>query len=252
MRVTLDAPAIITSVPPRFLRLAEGLIVEPIAAELQAQPDLWNQYRERTTSEASPHDEVGDVWLRYFPREQIEADPGSVVRPGHCEFYPAWDRLPALHGLVYALMAHVKATELGGILITRIPPGGRVKPHDDGHSWHARRMNTKVYIPLWGNARCVNRCLEDEVVMRVGEAWVFDNTLRHSVENNGDTERATLIVSMRTEPRPPVVRQPIEGMHLYAGSYVKSHVVPDAGTVMPQHAHTYPHMSFIASGAVRV
>lgn len=47
-------------------------------------------------------------------------------------------------------------------------------------------------------------------------------------------------------------KQPRCETHLYGGVFVKSHVVPDAGTLLPQHAHTYPHMSFIARGGVRV
>jgi hypothetical protein len=35
--------------------------------------------------------------------------------------------------------------------------------------------------------------------MKPGEAWTFDNLRTHSVENNGDTERVTLIVCARTE-----------------------------------------------------
>ena len=54
---------------------------------------------------------------------------------------------------------------------------------------------------------------------------------------------------------PPLVlaaNQPIESMHHYAGTFVKAHVVPDADTILPQHLHPFPHLTFIASGAVRV
>jgi len=54
---------------------------------------------------------------------------------------------------------------------------------------------------------------------------------------------------------PPLVlaaSQPVEGVHHYAGTFVKSHVVADAGTILPQHLHPFPHLTFIASGACRV
>ena len=55
---------------------------------------------------------------------------------------------------------------------------------------------------------------------------------------------------------PPLVRAPNqpEGGEpaLYADLWVKPWVMPDAGMLVPQHAHTYPHLSVIASGAVRV
>lgn len=39
---------------------------------------------------------------------------------------------------------------------------------------------------------------------------------------------------------------------LYGGVYVKAYRVADAGTIIPQHAHTYDHISFLARGSVIV
>ena len=36
------------------------------------------------------------------------------------------------------------------------------------------------------------------------------------------------------------------------GIFVKSTLIPEAGTILPQHAHSFDHLSMIASGAVRV
>jgi hypothetical protein len=60
-------------------------------------------------------------------------------------------------------------------------------------------MDTKVYVPLKANDRCINRCGDEARVIRVGEAVTFNNLIEHSVWNNGETERQTLIVCMRTK-----------------------------------------------------
>jgi quercetin dioxygenase-like cupin family protein len=39
---------------------------------------------------------------------------------------------------------------------------------------------------------------------------------------------------------------------IYAGIYVKTFVVPDRGTLVPQHSHQWPHISYLVSGAMRV
>lgn len=39
---------------------------------------------------------------------------------------------------------------------------------------------------------------------------------------------------------------------IYAGIYVKQWRVPDRGTLVPQHSHSWPHISYILSGVVRV
>jgi quercetin dioxygenase-like cupin family protein len=47
-------------------------------------------------------------------------------------------------------------------------------------------------------------------------------------------------------------RQPAGQVHLYGGTYVKELLTPDEGTLIPQHAHHYDHLSYIAAGSVRV
>ena len=39
---------------------------------------------------------------------------------------------------------------------------------------------------------------------------------------------------------------------LYAGIFLKTWTMPDAGMIVPQHAHQHPHISLIMSGSVRV
>lgn len=46
--------------------------------------------------------------------------------------------------------------------------------------------------------------------------------------------------------------QPTGALTLYAGIFCKTWQVRDAGTLLPQHAHAYPHLSLVMSGAVRV
>jgi hypothetical protein len=187
-----------------FRQIAAGIDIAPALAELDAQPELWNSHPERRGS-GSPHEGVDDIWLRYRPKAEL-TEPARYLEPFIPAFYPEWYALPSLRPVVMALMAAMDAVQLGGLLMTRIPAGGQVKPHHDRGSWHAEFFNCKVYVPLRANLRCVNysgvvlnNTLE-RVVMRQGEAWTFDNQVFHSVENKGDTERITLIICLRCEP----------------------------------------------------
>ena len=182
-----------------FVKIADGINVEPVLQEVLAQPDLWNEYAERNHDPNSPHFGVPDIWVRYRKREELVT--GDDFRAPHfAEFYPAWHRLRSLQPIVYGLVARVKAVYLGGILITKIPPGGQVKPHHDRGSWHAEEMNMKVYVPLQSNDGCINHCEDESVTMRPGDVWTFDNLKIHSVENRGETDRITAIICMRCEP----------------------------------------------------
>lgn len=48
------------------------------------------------------------------------------------------------------------------------------------------------------------------------------------------------------------VNQPLSELTVYAGIFLKTWAVPDAGTTLPQHSHEFPHLSLIVSGSVRV
>jgi hypothetical protein len=183
-----------------FTRLHEGLDTAPMLADLAANPALWNEYRERSEAEGTPHVGIDDIYLRYRPRDELTR-PEAWLEPHTPAFYPAWWLLPSMHNVVWSLMATCKAVQLGAVLITRIPPGGRVLPHID-HGWSPNFYNRKVYCVLTTNARCVNLCLDEEVCMRTGELWTFKNTVEHSIENNGASDRVSLIVTMRCEGQP--------------------------------------------------
>jgi hypothetical protein len=179
-----------------FSRVHEGLDVGPILAQLDASPHLWDEHRERTDRDDSPMRGTSDIWLRYFPREVLTSKE-AYLAPGLLAFYPAWDALPTVHPVAFALMSTFRGVELGGCLISRIPPGGEVKTHTDGAAWTARHFNRKFYIPLRTNPGCRNVTLDEEVVFQAGEVWEFDNLVPHSVHNDGGEERINLIITLR-------------------------------------------------------
>jgi hypothetical protein len=175
-----------------FHRLLTGVNVEAVKFQLMLHPELWDVHQERKKAPGSPHSAMSDIWIRWREGERGE----HAFLP---EWMPAWHVLPALRPIVFGLMSAVGGTFLGGVLITRIPPGGSILPHDDRGTWHAENMNVKLYVPIFSNAGCVNVCEQESVVMAEGEAWYFDNLRTHSVENHGDSARVTLIVCMRVE-----------------------------------------------------
>jgi hypothetical protein len=178
--------------------LLDRINVSEAVRQLDAHPELWNQHRHRKDAPGSPHNQMDDIWLRYRAFQELR-EPADYLKPHFAEFYPAWHELPAIRTIVRRVFVSVPAVYLGGVLITRIPPGGKILPHHDRGGWHAETMNYKVYVPLKANPECVNRCEDESVVMKPGEVWTFDNLKVHSVENNGETERVTLIISMRAE-----------------------------------------------------
>ncbi len=179
-----------------FLRVAQGVNVTPALSELHRHPHLWNAYDVRKTFPGTPHAAMDDIWLRGPPQGTL-SDHAAHKGAHTPEFWRAWHALPSIRPLVFAMMAQSQAVHLGGILITRLPPGGVIAPHVDRDSWHARYFNWKLHLTLAGSS--LSRCGDEAVTMVAGDIWNFPSAVEHSVENPVDTDRIVLIVSMRCE-----------------------------------------------------
>lgn len=180
-----------------FKLIAQGVDVSGVNRELAAQPELWNQNRARTEAADSPHHGVPDIWLRWRVADEL-TKPEAYAEPHFAVDWPAWHKLPSLHPIIRNLSHVVDARVRGGIMITETPPGGQVKPHIDG-GWHAGFFNTKLYLVLYSNPRCLHHCGGDVENMRAGDVWQYPNNVLHSVVNDGDTPHQNVIICFRTE-----------------------------------------------------
>lgn len=173
-----------------ILKLAEGFDVAAVLAALDAHPELWNQHTERTAHPNSPHHGLDDIWVRYAPSDIEPALPHDAV------WYPS-QLADAVKPLVYSLMQSVRGDHLGGVLITRIPPGARCKPHTDP-GWHARYYE-KFAVQLKADPG-QSFCFDDaQLTTKAGDLFWFDNSKRHWVNNDTPHERITLIVCIRPD-----------------------------------------------------
>lgn len=176
-----------------FLKVHEGLDVMPLLIQIQRQPDLWNRHTQRKDFTGSSHTQMSDIWVRYNPEC---ADLAKANDEHDSAWYPAFYQLPTVRPIVFFLMARVEGERLGGVLITKIPPGCVIDPHID-RSWHADYYD-KFYVSLQSEPGANFYC-EDEVINpRRGDVYWFDNSHRHWVTNESKEDRMTLIVCIRT------------------------------------------------------
>lgn len=171
--------------------------VAPLVKQLAANPNVWNRYTLRTQGyEATPHKAVSDVWVRFRDWSQFDGDPAKFANTEHeSVWYPCVHEIPAAWSLARRVFRTVGGKKLGGVLITRVPPGGEVKPHSD-HGWHAS-FYEKFAVQIKGNkdqAFCFEGC---ELRPEAGDLYTFDNSKLHWVKNDSDAERITLIVCVR-------------------------------------------------------
>ena len=170
--------------------LASGFPVIDLQWMVRSHPELWNQYTARTEDPASPHHGLDDIWLRF-------ADSGGRNVGGE-EHESIWYRSSAVlevKPVVSKIYDRFGGKKLGGVLMTRIPPGASVKPHQD-HGWHAREYE-KIALQV-ESAPGQRFCFEDdELETKPGDIFWFDNQYTHWVVNPTPYERVTLIICMK-------------------------------------------------------
>ena len=177
--------------------LASGFDVQPLLREIAANPGVWNRQKTRTHAySGNPHTAVSDIWVRYNPWRNFAGDPKAFNDEHESEWYPESESIPAVRNVLFNLMRFVEGTRLGGVLITRVPPGESVAPHQD-HGWHAQHYN-KFAIQLMGNDGQAFHFNGEELRSLPGDLYTFDNSHTHWVTNDSDGDRMTLIACIRT------------------------------------------------------
>lgn len=175
--------------------VARGYDVAPLADQLAKHPELWDEHRHRTVG-YGPHGGVQDVWVRYRDFAEFTGDVPAFHTGEHVsQWYPCIAKIPAAWSLARKVRRLSGRARLGGVLITRIPPGGTVKPHVD-IGWHAE-SHEKYIVQVKGDQRQAF-CFEgEELRADDGDVYWFRNDRSHWVANDSDRERISLIVCVR-------------------------------------------------------
>jgi len=94
-------------------------------------------------------------------------------------------------------MAQLGGEILGGVLMTRLPPGKKIYNHIDG-GFHAGFYD-KFLVNIKCNQDQAFVFDEGNLINAVGDVSWFRNDVNHAVTNNSDEERISLIVCIKTE-----------------------------------------------------
>jgi hypothetical protein len=188
----------------RHFEFIDKFPVEALRSQLAAHPELWDQHSVRKTAPGTPHSRMSDIWVRYNDETPFAAAGNySAFNDRHVPiWYEAYEALPALKPIILALMAKVGGEMLGGVLITRIPPGESIEAHTD-RGWHVDYFE-KFYVSVQSDRGAVFGCFHDGVdellEPKPGQCWLFDNHKLHWVQNDSKVDRITLIVCIRRAP----------------------------------------------------
>ncbi|CUH88845.1 Aspartyl/Asparaginyl beta-hydroxylase [Phaeobacter sp. CECT 5382] len=86
---------------------------------------------------------------------------------------------------------------LGRAKIVCLPAGKRVYPHIDNGEYY--RVRDRYHFVLRSTSGSWMKTGDEEVRMKEGELWWFDNNVMHEASNDGDEDRIHMIFDMLPE-----------------------------------------------------
>lgn len=182
-----------------FQQLAAGVNVTPLMNALQRQPELWDANPIRTQHPGTAHAQVSDILLRFNDLDEYlrTGDPTTITDDKEAIAYPAWDRLPQIRPIIFDLMRTVEATRLGRVIITRLPPGREITPHEDQGA--PAEYYRRFQLAIQSLPGALFHIGDETVNFRSGDVYMIDNRTEHSVVNNSSDDRICAIIDLRCE-----------------------------------------------------
>lgn len=180
--------------PAKNLELT--LDITKLKATLNSKPELFNIYPDRLGSKG-PHRESNDIWVRYGDFHKY--GQSVFTEPHESVWYPVIEKIPEVADIALAIMARVGGERLGGILITKLPPGKKVYSHIDTVGWHPNYYE-KFYIPIQsakGATFEFDDVVLDEINSPEGSVSWFRNDVPHWVYNDSEEDRIAMVVCIR-------------------------------------------------------
>ena len=190
---------------PGFLKVAQGINTQPLQQALSTNSHLFGRISLRAAPPGGPHKEMKDIWVRYndIKKYNPEADTFctdiSNFNDEHDSvWYPGYYALKAeLDPILFWMMGSFNGERLGGILITKLPPGGKIEPHVDG-GWHAAYYE-KFYVAVKTPKGSVFGFEDGDIHANDGDIYWFDNSVPHWVHNETAEDRIAMIVCIKTD-----------------------------------------------------
>lgn len=173
-----------------FRMIKDGIDVKPFLDEIDSIPDAWNLNTGRQDKIAVQR-EAQAIPLRGLVKSKIN---GRDRRDVHESRYTTSSKKFALARRFLQQFATEHYADMGRAKIVRLMPGRRVYPHIDRGEYYFVR--DRYHLILQSSAGSYMKCGDEEIRMREGELWWFDNNEMHEAYNDGELERIHMIFDM--------------------------------------------------------
>lgn len=172
---------------------------------IKRKPDLWKEDTYLRDYPQGPFGEIESIMLR-FPEKRVfeqEEEVEAYKRGEHFYDqhesidYPAYAILSEARQMIMGLMAYVQGERLGRVMINKIAPGGKIFPHAD--TPEHTNYYTRFHIVLQSAPGCFIRAENEQLEMRGGDVFWFNNKLEHEVVNNSNVDRISMVIDIKVK-----------------------------------------------------
>jgi aspartyl/asparaginyl beta-hydroxylase (cupin superfamily) len=175
----------------KYFRMIEsGVPTGPFLTEIESVREAWSTATGRQDKIAVQR-EAKAIPLRGLRKSAI----GDRKRRDVHESRWTTTSEPYTHARKFlTTFARSQGAELGRAKLVMLPAGRRVYPHVDRGDYY--RVRDRYHLVLKSTAGSWLRAGDEEVTMREGELWWFDNKAVHEAWNHGDQDRLHMIFDM--------------------------------------------------------
>ena len=177
-----------------FQRIASGIGLSVLRAELDAHPEMWQLDLSRQRMIKVQRD-TETIFLRRPPRRDGSTlpleDVHETTRTRTSHLYPEIMRF-------IELFAAENQRSIGRAMLVKLKPGGRVHPHIDEGEYYSRR--DRFHLVIASPEGSIMICDGERTLMNEGELWWFDNKKLHESHNASNVDRVHLIFDLSSEP----------------------------------------------------
>lgn len=177
-----------------FRRISHAIDVRPFIQEIDSVKNAWSIHRGRKEKVKVQRD-ADAISLRGLRKSKIA---GGKRRDVHeSRFTSASKLFPAIRSFLLESAATLDG-ELSRAKVVRLPPGGVVYPHIDRGEYY--RIRDRYHFVLQSDEGNLLTCDDEEIWMKAGELWWFDNKKEHSAVNASNTPRIHIIFDLFHKP----------------------------------------------------
>ena len=172
-----------------FRLIRRDVDVAPFLEEIDERPEVWLEQTGRRSIRVQAAAEA--IPIRGLRKSKIA---GRKRRDVHESRYTTLSRSFPYTRRFLEEFARSMEAELGRAKIVNLPPGKRVLPHVDRGEYYACR--DRYHLVLDSSAAWM-RAGDEEVSMKPGELWWFDNKSIHEAWNPSARRRIHLIFDLK-------------------------------------------------------